>query len=181
MRRILVSYARQHNADKRYGQVQRLALDEDLLASSTLSDSEAIQLVALDEALDRLAEFNERGCRVVQYRVFAGLTHDEIAELLSISVVSVRRAWSLAKMWAQNAARRGYHAVKMSPERWQKIESLYDAYLACPQATRGEFLERTGANDPELLSIFEYMLAVGASDPGFLESPFSRRGASRSG
>ena len=99
MRRILVSYARRRNAEKRYGQAQRLPLDDDVLAELALTDDEALELVALDEALTALAAFNERGCRVVEYRVFAGLTHEEIAELMSLSVVSVRRAWALAKMW----------------------------------------------------------------------------------
>ena len=99
MRRILVSYARQRNAEKRYGRAQRLPIDDDIFAEFAISDDEAFQLVALDEALTALAAFNQRGCRVVELRVFAGLTHEEIAELLSLSVVSVRRAWSLAKMW----------------------------------------------------------------------------------
>lgn len=101
MRRILVSYARQHNAEKRYGQAQRVPLD-DMLDQPELSVDRADELLMLDAALTDLEAFNERGCRVVEYRVFAGLSHDEIAELMGLSVVTVRRAWSLAKMWLKS-------------------------------------------------------------------------------
>ena len=98
MRRILVSYARQHNAGKRFGDAQKIPLD-DLLNDAGFTADRTAELLALDDALNQLEAFNERGCRVVEYRVFAGLTHDEIAELLGVSTVTVRRAWSLAKMW----------------------------------------------------------------------------------
>lgn len=100
MRRILVSYARQHQAAKRGSGKTPLSFDEARDGRAyTFSDAHADQLLALDEALTALEAFNERGCRVVEYRFFGGLTYDEIADVLGVSVATVRRAWDLARMW----------------------------------------------------------------------------------
>lgn len=100
MRRILVSYARKHKAAKRGGDAQRVPFDEMLDSRSfVFSENQADDLLALDEALTRLEAFNERGCRVVEYRFFGGLTHEEVAEVMELSPATVRRAWTLAKMW----------------------------------------------------------------------------------
>ena len=88
MRRILVSYARKHNAVKRGGQVQWVPLDEVLDDSLVFSDEQAGELLALDAALTRLEAFNARGCRVVEYRIFGGLTHDEIADVMGLSTIT---------------------------------------------------------------------------------------------
>jgi RNA polymerase sigma factor (TIGR02999 family) len=102
MRRILVSYARKHRAAKRGGQAVRLPLDAlPLDALPFFTEDQTENLLALDEALTRLEAFNERGCRVVEYRFFGGLTHDEIAGVMGLSRVTVRRAWDLARMWLQ--------------------------------------------------------------------------------
>jgi RNA polymerase sigma factor (sigma-70 family) len=62
-------------------------------------ETRAEELVALDEALDRLAALNERQSLVVTYRFFGGLTHEEVAEVLGVSVPTVRRDWRLARAW----------------------------------------------------------------------------------
>jgi RNA polymerase sigma factor (TIGR02999 family) len=96
MRRILVNYAEARGAQKRGGGSEKVPLDESLVA---LDDAQLDELLALDQALNRLQAFNPRGARVVEYRFFAGLQHDEVAEIMELSTVTVRRAWSAAKSW----------------------------------------------------------------------------------
>lgn len=98
MRRILINYAERRNAQKRGGRAAHLPLDthlEDVLSIDTQDEV----LLAIDESLKRMQSFNERGCRVVEYRFFGGLTHDEIAEVMGLSVITVRRAWTSARSW----------------------------------------------------------------------------------
>lgn len=96
MRRILVNYAEARRTQKRGGGAEKVPLDESLVA---LDDAQLDELLALDQALNRLQAFNPRGARVVEYRFFAGLQHDEVAEIMDLSAVTVRRAWSAAKTW----------------------------------------------------------------------------------
>ncbi len=95
MRRILVDYARRHHASKRGGDLYKLSLDEALVTS----EEKDADLLALDEALERLAAIDPRQGRVVELRVFAGLTLEETAQALNISRSTVRREWSMAKAW----------------------------------------------------------------------------------
>jgi RNA polymerase sigma factor (TIGR02999 family) len=96
MRRVLLEYARARRAQKRGGGETPLSADG---LADVLSDDEAEEVIALDEALGRLAAFNERGCRVVEYRYFVGLSYEEIAEVMGLSVMTVRRAWEAARAW----------------------------------------------------------------------------------
>jgi RNA polymerase sigma factor (TIGR02999 family) len=96
MRRILVNYAESRHAAKRGGGVTVVPLDEAQMQGGDVSDE---QLLALDEALTRLAQFNERGARVVEYRFFGGLSHEEVAATMGLSIVTVRRAWDSARAW----------------------------------------------------------------------------------
>jgi len=96
MRRILVNYAEARRAAKRGGGVAPVPLDE---AALVLDDREVDELLALDEALGRLKAFNPRGAQVVEYRFFAGLGYDEIAALMDVSPITVRRAWEAARAW----------------------------------------------------------------------------------
>jgi len=95
MRRILVDAARRKNSQKRGGEQLRVTLD-DHVEIPVESHSE---LVALDEALTRLAELNPRHSRIVELRYFGGLTEEQIAETLKISARTVRRDWQLARAW----------------------------------------------------------------------------------
>jgi RNA polymerase sigma-70 factor, ECF subfamily len=95
MRRILVDYARARRTSKRGGAPQRVPLEEPLLFTEEQSDD----LVSLDEALARLAQFDERQSRIVELRFFGGLTVDETAEVLGISSKTVKRDWSVARAW----------------------------------------------------------------------------------
>jgi RNA polymerase sigma factor (TIGR02999 family) len=96
MRRILINYAHKRNAEKRGGG-QALATFEDGMGGGREANVE--ELLALDGALERLAVHSERQSRVVEYRFFGGLTHEEIAEVLGVSVPTVGRDWRFARAW----------------------------------------------------------------------------------
>lgn len=93
MRRILVNHARDRAAEKRGGGVRKVSLDD----AAVLSDERAEELVALDEALDTLAELDGRKARVVELRYFGGLTVEETAEVLGVHPNTVTRDWGQAK------------------------------------------------------------------------------------
>jgi len=95
MRRILVDYARSRHYAKRGGAAPRVSLDEAMI----VSEEKTQDVIALDEALTRLAAIDFRKSQVVELRYFGGLSMEEIAEVLKISAVTVRRDWSTAKAW----------------------------------------------------------------------------------
>ncbi|HEX8072140.1 MAG TPA: sigma-70 family RNA polymerase sigma factor [Pyrinomonadaceae bacterium] len=96
MRQILVDHARQRMADKRGGpDQQRLSLTQ---AERVVKQTE-VDVLALNEALERLAAFDEQQGRVVELKFFGGLTIEEIAEVLGISHATVEREWKLARAW----------------------------------------------------------------------------------
>jgi RNA polymerase sigma factor (TIGR02999 family) len=95
MRRILVDHARAQRAEKRGGGREHLPLVEE----ETPSASHGVDILALDEALTRLAEFDPQQGRVVELRYFGGLTIDEVAEVVGISAATVVREWTIAKAW----------------------------------------------------------------------------------
>jgi RNA polymerase sigma factor (TIGR02999 family) len=102
MRRILINYAEQRRAQKRGGDMVATTFDDDLVPR----DHRADELVDLDEALTRLKAISPRQAATVEYRFFAGLTHEEIAEVLQVSVPTVRRDWRLARAWLTNELQR---------------------------------------------------------------------------
>jgi RNA polymerase sigma-70 factor, ECF subfamily len=95
MRRILVDHARSQQAEKRGGDIQKLALDENI----DVSGERAAELIALDEALARLAELDPQKSRIVELRFFGGLSVEETAEVLGVSAPTVKRQWRMAKAW----------------------------------------------------------------------------------
>jgi RNA polymerase sigma factor (TIGR02999 family) len=100
MRRILVDYARRHRAGKRYGARDAVSLDDAAVVDiATLADERAELLVALDDALTRLAEIEPRLAQVVECRFFGGLTEEETAAALGVTDRTVRRDWVKAKGW----------------------------------------------------------------------------------
>ncbi|NNE34465.1 MAG: sigma-70 family RNA polymerase sigma factor [Rhodothermales bacterium] len=100
MRRILVHYAEKRNAEKRGGGAVPHSIERDLLEVGDGLDPSHLDLVlSIDDALKKLEQFNERGARVVEYKFFGGLTYEEIAEVLGVSNVTVRRSWSTAQAW----------------------------------------------------------------------------------
>jgi RNA polymerase sigma factor (TIGR02999 family) len=97
MRFILVDYARRNTRAKRGGGAQQVTLDEAML----VSNSNAGEMIALDEALQKLEQFDKRKSEVAVMRFFAGLTVEETAKALSVSVETVMRDWRLARAWLQ--------------------------------------------------------------------------------
>jgi RNA polymerase sigma factor (TIGR02999 family) len=95
MRHILIDHARRHHYAKRGGGAQHVPLDE----AAGMSAQRAAELVALDEALDELAKLDPRKSRVVELRYFGGLSMEETAEVLEVSLMTVRRDWRVAKAW----------------------------------------------------------------------------------
>jgi len=95
MRRILVDHARRRDAEKRGGSQVCLTLDEGL----AWANEPDVDLLAIDEALDRLALIDEQQARIVELRFFSGLTVDETATALGISPKTVKRDWSVARAW----------------------------------------------------------------------------------
>jgi RNA polymerase sigma factor (TIGR02999 family) len=100
MRRVLTDYARRHGRLRRGGPARRAVVLEEADAAGMLVAAErAEELLALDEALDRLARVDERLARVVECRAYAGLSAAETAEALGISLRTGEREWALAKGW----------------------------------------------------------------------------------
>ena len=95
MRQILVEHARARDAAKRGGERRRITLDEGIAAGPPLD----VDLLALDEALERLAARDEQHARIVELRFFGGLTNEETAEAMGISPATVKRAWAVARAW----------------------------------------------------------------------------------
>lgn len=95
MRHILVDHARARLSEKRGGDMQRVAI-EDLVRFSKKPD---VDLLALDEALTRLAAIDEQQSKIVELRFFGGLSIEETAHILGVSPATVKREWVLAKTW----------------------------------------------------------------------------------
>jgi len=95
MRRIVIDYARSRLYQKRGGAVQHVAFNEAFVASRQMD----LDLVALDRALQNLAEIDARKSHVVELRFFAGLSVEETAETLGISTDTVKRDWKFSKHW----------------------------------------------------------------------------------
>ncbi len=99
MRQILVDHARARQSQKRGGDRSRISLDEIAL----VSESKGVELLALDDALKRMAVIHPRKSEVVEMRFFAGLSVEETAEALNISRLTVIRDWTFSRAWLQAA------------------------------------------------------------------------------
>lgn len=95
MRHILVDYARSRSAAKRGGSLTPISLDDVNIAV----EDRAHELLMLDQALEKLAAINERLAKVVEHKFFGGLTNEEVATVLGISVPTVKRDWQFARTW----------------------------------------------------------------------------------
>ena len=96
MRNILVDHARAKGAEKRGGDRLRVSISQ---ATPIVTETPDVDLVALDEAMERLAKLSERQARVVELKYFGGLTNDEAAAVLEVSSAVVRKEWTLARAW----------------------------------------------------------------------------------
>jgi RNA polymerase sigma factor (TIGR02999 family) len=95
MRHILIDHARRRRFAKHGGEARQVPIEE----ASAMSLERAAELIALEEALDELAKLDERKSQVVELRYFGGLSLEETAEVLQISLMTVRRDWRAAKAW----------------------------------------------------------------------------------
>lgn len=95
MRQILVEHARSRDAEKRGGARRRITLDEAVAAGGPRD----VDLLALDEALERLARHDPDHARIVELRFFGGLTNEETAEAIGVSLATVKRGWAVARAW----------------------------------------------------------------------------------
>jgi len=101
MRRILVDHARGKARDKRAGSRERISLDEAVVSPSGTT----LDLLAVDEALDKLADMSERKARLVELRFFAGLTEEEAADILGIARSMAAREWAFTRTWLSRELR----------------------------------------------------------------------------
>ena len=95
MRRILVNHAEAHHAAKRGGDAQKISLDDAI----SFFEEQDLDLLALNQALERLAQMDPRQTEIVELRFFGGLTVEEVAEVLNTSPATVKRDWLMAKSW----------------------------------------------------------------------------------
>ncbi len=98
IRRILVDDYRRRTADKRGGDARFIPLNE----SDAVTNAQSTDLLALNEALDRLATLNARQAQIIEMKFFGGLTNEEIAEAMDISIATLEREWRVAKSWMRS-------------------------------------------------------------------------------
>jgi RNA polymerase sigma factor (TIGR02999 family) len=99
MRRVLVDYARSRKTEKRGGDVLQVSLD----GAVNVAEEKAVELIALDDALQDLEKMDARKSRIVELRYFGGLSVEETAEVLGLAPITVNREWSTAKAWLLRA------------------------------------------------------------------------------
>jgi RNA polymerase sigma factor (TIGR02999 family) len=118
MRYIIIDYARQRGAAKRGGAAQHIQLDENEIAIN----DQVQQLLSLDDAIQALARLDERLVRMVECRFFSGMTEEETAEALEISLSTVQRDWKRAKAWLKEEMR-GFRDRMSRDARRTKLKS----------------------------------------------------------
>jgi RNA polymerase sigma factor (TIGR02999 family) len=100
MRRLLVDHARKHGAKRRGGEVQKVSLEDENRGPAMINDPTTF--IALNQSIDRLSKLNPRQAAVVEMHSFAGLTEEEAAEILGVSVKTVKNDWRFAKAWLKS-------------------------------------------------------------------------------
>jgi len=103
MRRILINHAVDRQAKKRQGYATKVSLDE----AVSFFEQREVDLMALDEALNGLAALDAQQARIVELRFFAGLTIEEVAEVMGLSPATIKREWESAKLWLRRQLSRG--------------------------------------------------------------------------
>jgi RNA polymerase sigma factor (TIGR02999 family) len=109
MRRILADHARRRASAKRGHGLRRVTLSESHCRNAPLSSTSDhdVDIIDLDEALQRLALLDERKCRVVELRFFGGLTHEQVADLMGVSRKTVVEDWTIARLWLRKELDQG--------------------------------------------------------------------------
>ncbi|MGC2401906.1 MAG: sigma-70 family RNA polymerase sigma factor [Acidobacteriaceae bacterium] len=112
MRRVLVDYARAHNAEHRGGALQRVEMEEEL----AIAPEKLEQVQQIDDLLKKLETVNPRQARVVELRYFGGLTFEEISVLLQLTSRTVKSDWALARIWLFDQLQPGAKPPREEPE-----------------------------------------------------------------
>ena len=170
MRRILVDHARGGRMVKRSGRWVKVTLD-DRFAEGRPPD---IDVLALDEALRRLSEFDPRKSRIAELRFFGGLSLEETGHVLGISVATVERDWQVARAWLY-AALKGQR-TSMTPDRWRQVTEIFHAALARDAAARDAFLRDACQGDPSLRSEVDALVAAHGDAGSVRPATHSSRG-----
>ena len=173
MRRILVDAARARGRAKRGGDAIQVSLSDVLGVALPATQD----LVALDDALKTLETLDSRQSQVVELRFFGGLSLEEIAEALQVSVGTVRRDWSLAQAWLYRELS-GAPSV-MTPERHRRVGELYHAALAMAEEERTTFLEHRCGGDADLLREVQSLLTAHRQAGNFIAAPALAHNAPR--
>ena len=142
----------------------QVEFDETMVVSSQAGED----LLALDDALNRLAKVDPRKSQVVELRFFGGLDVKETAEVMKVSVDTVIRDWKFAKVWLLQDLR---GESRHGPDRWRKIKRLYHSALNVPGDQRDAFLKRECCEDELLRADVESLLSHEDSAEEFIESP----------
>ncbi len=103
MRQILVDHARMQGAAKRGGNAVTVVVNE----ASSVSKETSLDVIALDDAMKRLASLDPRQCQIVELRFFGGLSIEETAQAVNISAATIKREWATARLWLYNAMNTG--------------------------------------------------------------------------
>ena len=112
MRRILVDHAKTRHRIKRGGAGENVALDDALKTIAVAApDENVVDLLALDEALEALAEIDKQQVQIVELRYFSGLNVEETADVLNISTATVKRDWAVARAWLRHELTRGEKGI----------------------------------------------------------------------
>jgi RNA polymerase sigma factor (TIGR02999 family) len=175
MRHVMIDRLRSENRQKRKAEGVRVRLD-DILDDLQHRD---VDLLALDEALTRLAEFDERKARVVELRFFAGLSIPRTAEVLGIGTATVERDWSLARAWLRRELHAGLdpgatgitEPPAMNPERWARVEDVFHRAMALPEVERDAFVRDACSADESLLDEVYSLLVAAEEGATFIDRP----------
>ena len=122
-----------------------------------LPHQKSVDLILLDDALERLAKLDERQCRIVELRFFAGLSLEETSVALGISEATVSREWTTARLWLRHEI--AGTGTGMTPERWQQVKEVLDGALHVGGEERAAFLGRACQTDPSLRIEVDALLA----------------------
>ena len=186
MRQILIQRARARRALKRGGAPARVTLDDERVAPDKIQAGFAppdqdrhndIDVLALDEALRRLAELDDTLARIVELRYFGGLTVEETAEVVGVSPATVKRQWTLARVWLKRAlegepARTDLDEHRaVTPEQFARLKIVFQEALDQPSDVRRAWLREECGGDSALLREAESLLDTFETAGDFLEEP----------
>ena len=170
IRNILVDHARGRQAGKRGGAMSSISLD-DAVAIPRKRDRE---LIAVDDALLNLSQFDPQQSRIVELRFFGGLTIEETSEVLGISESTVKRDWILAETWiGRHDLRAG--VSRMTADRWERVKALFER---ARHTSGGDLALLLAEDDEDITAEVKALLDAYNASPEFLEEPAL---ASRSG